>query len=65
MYALDSSLLTPILSVCPFLCRTVPWIFKGFWNVIQPFVDPVTKNKCKFDEAIKGEVPANQLARDL
>ncbi|TKY89626.1 hypothetical protein EX895_001411 [Sporisorium graminicola] len=47
------------------LCINVPWIFKAFWNAIYPFIDPVTKGKCKFDEAIKDEVPNGQLASDF
>lgn len=47
------------------LCINVPWIFKAFWNAIYPFIDPVTKGKCKFDEAIKDEVPGPQLAADF
>ncbi|PWY97207.1 CRAL/TRIO domain-containing protein [Testicularia cyperi] len=47
------------------LCINVPWIFKAFWNAIYPFIDPVTKAKCKFDEAIKDEVPNAQLAADF
>ena len=47
------------------LCINVPWIFKAFWNAIYPFIDPVTKGKCKFDEAIKDEVPNEQLASDF
>ena len=47
------------------LCINVPWIFKAFWNAIYPFIDPVTKSKCKFDEAIKQEVPGSHLAADF
>ncbi|PWN38851.1 CRAL/TRIO domain-containing protein, partial [Ceraceosorus guamensis] len=47
------------------LCINVPWIFKAFWSAIQPFIDPVTKSKCKFDEAIKDEVPSEQLSADF
>ncbi|SOV02833.1 related to PDR16 - involved in lipid biosynthesis and multidrug resistance [Ustilago sp. UG-2017a] len=47
------------------LCINVPWIFKAFWNAIYPFIDPVTKGKCKFDQAIKDQVPASQLATDF
>ncbi len=43
----------------------MPWIFKAFWNAIQSFIDPVTKSKCKFDEAIKDEVPEDHLSKDL
>ncbi|CAO1623857.1 unnamed protein product [Jaminaea pallidilutea] len=47
------------------LCINVPWIFKAFWSGIQPFIDPVTKSKCKFDEGIKSEVPLSQLSKDF
>ncbi|KAK0533228.1 Phosphatidylinositol transfer protein (PITP) [Tilletia horrida] len=46
------------------LCINVPWIFKTFFAAIQPFIDPVTREKCKFDEAIKQEVPLDQLNSD-
>jgi molybdopterin converting factor small subunit len=46
------------------LCA-VPWVFKMFWNAIQAFIDPVTKSKCKFDEAIKDEVPSRQLSSEF
>lgn len=46
-------------------CVAVPWIFKLFWNAIQSFIDPNTKSKCMFDEAIMGEVAASQLLGDL
>lgn len=36
-----------------------------FWNAIQAFIDPVTKSKCKFDEAIKDEVPSRQLSSEF
>ncbi|CAO1613446.1 unnamed protein product [Parajaminaea phylloscopi] len=47
------------------LCINVPWVFKAFWSAIQAFIDPVTKSKCKFDEDIKSEVPAEQLSKDF
>ncbi|KAE8257606.1 hypothetical protein A4X13_0g2248 [Tilletia indica] len=46
------------------LCINVPWIFKTFFAAVQPFIDPVTREKCKFDEAIKDEVPLDQLNSD-
>lgn len=36
-----------------------------FWNAIQAFIDPNTKSKCKFDEAIKDEVPLSQLSSEF
>lgn len=47
------------------LCINVPWVFKMFWNAIQAFIDPVTKSKCRFDEAVKSEVPLSQLSADF
>lgn len=26
-------------------CLNPPWLFQGFWSVISPFIDPVTKKK--------------------
>lgn len=43
----------------------VPWVFKIFWNAIQPFIDPVTKSKCHFDDPVRGQVPADQLSSDF
>ncbi len=40
--------------------RTVD--LQGLLERHLPFIDPVTKGKCKFDEAIKDEVPNAQLA---
>jgi hypothetical protein len=30
-----------------YICNP-PWIFKGFWRVVYPFIDPVTKQKVCF-----------------
>ncbi|KAK0549446.1 Phosphatidylinositol transfer protein (PITP) [Tilletia horrida] len=46
------------------LCINVPWIFKTFYAAVQPFIDPVTREKVQFDEAIKQEVPLDQLNSD-
>lgn len=34
------------LGVC--FCIDPPWVFQGFWNLISPFIDPVTRDKIKF-----------------
>lgn len=47
------------------LCINVPWVFKAFWNAIQPFMDPVTKSKCKFDEDVKNDIPSEQLSAEF
>lgn len=39
----------------------VPWIVWGFFKIITPFIDPVTRDKLKFNEDMKQYVPAEQL----
>lgn len=39
----------------------VPWLFSGFFRVIQPFIDPVTREKLKFNEDMTKYVPPEQL----
>ncbi|WVF70559.1 hypothetical protein IAT40_005350 [Kwoniella sp. CBS 6097] len=56
------------LGVCMF--QDMPWIVKGFVNLMWPFVDPVTKSKVKIGssegrEVIKdGYADAGQLLKD-
>lgn len=42
-------------------CSTVPWLVQGFFKIITPFIDPVTREKLKFNEDMKQYVPAEQL----
>lgn len=39
----------------------MPWIVNGFFKIITPFIDPVTREKLKFNEDMKQYVPAEQL----
>jgi hypothetical protein len=39
----------------------VPWIVWGFFKLITPFIDPVTREKLKFNEDMKQYVPPEQL----
>lgn len=39
----------------------MPWIVWGFFKIITPFIDPVTRDKLKFNEDMKQYVPAEQL----
>lgn len=41
--------------------HTVPWLVWGFFKIITPFIDPVTREKLKFNEDMKQYVPAEQL----
>ncbi|KAM3507853.1 hypothetical protein MY11210_006990 [Beauveria gryllotalpidicola] len=43
------------------LIVNVPWIVWGFFKIITPFIDPVTREKLKFNEDMKQYVPAEQL----
>lgn len=40
---------------------TVPWVVWGFFKLITPFIDPVTREKLKFNEDMKQYVPPAQL----
>lgn len=39
----------------------MPWIVSGFFKIITPFIDPVTREKLKFNDDMKQYVPAEQL----
>ncbi|KAM4066494.1 CRAL/TRIO domain-containing protein [Hirsutella rhossiliensis] len=43
------------------LIINVPWLVSGFFKIIQPFIDPVTRGKLKFNEDMKQYVPPEQL----
>lgn len=43
------------------LIINVPFLVNGFFKLIKPFLDPVTKEKMKFNEDMKQYVPAEQL----
>ncbi|KJK80610.1 hypothetical protein H634G_04849 [Metarhizium anisopliae BRIP 53293] len=43
------------------LIINVPWIVRGFFKLIQPFMHPVTREKLKFNEDMRQFVPAAQL----
>lgn len=40
---------------------SVPWIVWGFFKLVTPFIDPVTREKLKFNEDMKQYVPPEQL----
>lgn len=39
----------------------VPWIVSGFFKLITPFIDPLTKEKLKFNDDMRKLVPPQQL----
>jgi hypothetical protein len=43
---------------------TVPWYVSTFFKLISPFIDPVTKEKMKFNEDLKKYIPSQQLWKD-
>ncbi|KAG7142087.1 CRAL-TRIO domain-containing protein C23B6.04c like [Verticillium longisporum] len=43
------------------LIINVPWVVWGFFKLITPFIDPLTREKLKFNEDMKQYVPREQL----
>lgn len=39
----------------------VPWAVSGFFKIITPFIDPLTREKMKFNEDLRKHVPPEQL----
>ena len=39
----------------------MPWIVNGFFKLISPFIDPLTKEKLKFNEDMRQHAPPEQL----
>lgn len=45
------------------LVINVPWFVWGFFKLINPFIDPLTKEKLKFNENLREHVPPEQLLK--
>jgi hypothetical protein len=43
------------------LIINVPWVVWGFFKLITPFIDPLTKEKLKFNDDMRQHVPPQQL----
>ncbi|KAL3423383.1 CRAL/TRIO domain-containing protein [Phlyctema vagabunda] len=43
------------------LVINMPWVVSGFFKLIMPFIDPVTKDKLKFNQDMRQHVPPEQL----
>lgn len=42
----------------------MPWVVQGFFKLILPFVDPLTREKLKFNENLSQYVPKEQLLKE-
>lgn len=47
------------------LIINMPFLVVGFFKIIKPLLDPVTKEKLKFNEDMKAYVPAEQLWKEF
>lgn len=47
------------------LIINMPFLVVGFFKIIKPLLDPVTKEKLKFNEDMKAYVPVEQLWKDF
>ncbi|KAI1823157.1 CRAL-TRIO domain-containing protein [Xylaria intraflava] len=47
------------------LIINVPWVVWGFFKLITPFIDPLTKEKLKFNEDVTQYVIPQQLVKDI
>jgi hypothetical protein len=45
------------------LTSTVPWYIWSFFKLITPFIDPLTREKLKFNEDMASHVPREQLLK--
>lgn len=43
----------------------VPWVVWGFFKLITPFIDPLTREKLKFNEDVRQFVPPEQLWKEF
>lgn len=44
---------------------SVPLVITGFFKVVTPFIDPVTRPKLKFNEDLRTLVPPEQLLKAM
>ncbi|RDL39552.1 uncharacterized protein BP5553_03892 [Venustampulla echinocandica] len=47
------------------LIINVPWVVWGFFKLITPFIDPLTRDKLKFNDDMRQHVPPQQLWKDF
>ncbi|KAF5856460.1 hypothetical protein ETB97_007321 [Aspergillus alliaceus] len=47
------------------LVINMPFLIMGFFKLITPFIDPLTRQKLKFNEDLREHVPAAQLMKSM
>ncbi|RDW63101.1 CRAL/TRIO domain protein [Aspergillus mulundensis] len=47
------------------LVINMPFIIMGFFKIVTPFLDPVTREKLKFNEKLSNHVPPTQLMKSV
>ncbi|EGE81010.2 CRAL/TRIO domain-containing protein [Blastomyces dermatitidis ATCC 18188] len=47
------------------LVVNIPFLIHGFFKLITPFIDPLTRTKLKFNEDLRKHVPPTQLLKSL
>ncbi|OJD22567.1 hypothetical protein ACJ73_06081 [Blastomyces percursus] len=47
------------------LVVNIPFLIHGFFKIITPFIDPLTRTKLKFNEDLRKHVPPTQLLKSL
>ena len=47
------------------MCALVPFMIMGFFKLITPFIDPLTRQKLKFNEDLCQHVPAAHLMKSM
>ena len=47
------------------IVQEVPWYIKMFFKIINPFIDPITREKLKFDWDLKLLIPSEQLLKEF
>jgi hypothetical protein len=47
------------------LVINVPFVIWGFFKLITPFIDPLTREKLKFNEDLRQHVPAGHLMKSV
>ncbi|KAL2865180.1 CRAL/TRIO domain protein [Aspergillus lucknowensis] len=47
------------------LVINMPFIILGFFKIVTPFLDPVTREKLKFNEDLNNHIPSSQLMKSV